>query len=189
MLAWPLLCSLFGLASVAVWRSGAGPGLAWHAATWMQDPLALWTASLAHRSGAHLLANLLPLLALAVLGVALRVGRPSAIALLAAWPLGTLALSAWPQISAYSGMAGVLNAMVAILWLHAVFQHRRTVALVLFGALLVKMLGEQAWARPVAFDPNWGFNVVYAAHLAGALTGTFCGLLAQAFAARPKPAL
>jgi hypothetical protein len=57
----------------------------------------------------------------------------------------------------------------------------------LFGALALKLLAERAWAQPVAFDPSWGFNVVYAAHLTGTLAGVACGALAG-LVARPPTA-
>jgi hypothetical protein len=37
----------------------------------------------------------------------------------------------------------------------------------------------------VAFDPSWGFNVVYAAHLTGALAGAACGTLAMLLSRGP----
>ena len=44
-----------------------------------------------------------------------QVGRSAAWACLLAWPLGTLALSCWPVIGYYSGMSGLLMAMLAVL--------------------------------------------------------------------------
>ena len=176
-LAWPGLCLLLGLASMAVWFAHGSAALAWHAASWRGQPWVLWTASLAHLSGAHLSANLVALLVLAVLGTFLQARLGAVLALLLAWPLGTLALLCWPQVSSYSGMSGLLNAMVATLWAHATLgSASKPTSLLIFAALLLKLLGEHAWSQPIAFDPNWGFNVVYAAHLAGALAGAACGL-------------
>jgi len=39
--------------------------------------------------------------------------------------------------------------------------------------------------QPVAFDPSWGFNVVYAAHLTGTIAGAGCGAIAALLASRP----
>ena len=180
-LVWPGLCGALALASlwvwVWIWHWGDAPGLAWQSARWPQQPWTLWSSCLVHLSGAHLLANLLALTVLGVLGTYLHAGRACAAAVLLAWPLGTLALVWWPQITGYSGMSGLLNAMAAVLWAHAVMRpDTRPVSFVICAALALKLLGERAWSQPIAFDPNWGFNVVYAAHLAGAVAGAICGL-------------
>ena len=66
----------------------------------------------------------------------------------------------------------------SVLWAHAAMRlDTRPVSFVIFGALVLKLFSERAWSQPIAFDPNWGFNVVYAAHLAGAVAGAICGLL------------
>jgi hypothetical protein len=49
----------------------------------------------------------------------------------------------------------------------------------------LKLIAERAWSQPVAFDPSWGSNVVYAAHLTGALAGGLCGLVARIFDRAP----
>ena len=190
-LAWSGLCVLLALGSVATWYSGGGAALAWRAASWSQRPWVLWSASLVHLSGAHLLANLLALAVIAVLGVYLDAGRAATLALLVAWPLGTLALLGWPQVAGYSGMSGLLNAMVAVLWAHTALRGgTKPVSFVIFAVLALKLLSEHAWSQPIAFDPNWGFNVVYAAHLTGAAAGALCGLGFEASAllrAKAKP--
>ena len=173
---------MLALGGMAAWLWGNGQ-LAWQAATWVQRPWVLWTAGLAHLSGAHLLGNLLGLAVLAVLGTCLHAGTAAALALVLAWPLGTLALVWWPQVASYSGMSGLLNAMAAVLWAHAALRGgAKPVSFTIFAVLVLKLLSEHAWSQPVAFDPNWGFNVVYAAHLAGALAGAACGLLFSAIA-------
>ena len=175
--AWPLLCAALGLASVWAWEAGAQPALHWQSATWRQQPWTLWTAPLVHLSGAHLVANIGALLCLAVLGRAQQAGRAATLAALITWPLGTLCLIAWPQITAYSGMSGLLCGMLAVLWSHATLRaSQKGLSYVLFALLVLKLLSEEGWAHPIAFDPAWGFNVVYAAHFAGALAGAVCGL-------------
>lgn len=155
--------------------------LAWGSATWTQHPWVLWTASLVHLSPAHLLVNLLALAVLAVLGAFVRAGRAAAAALLLAWPLGTWALSCWPQVGGYSGMSGLLMAMTGVLWAHtALSPASKPLSLLLFTVLALKLLSEHAWSQPIAFDPQWGFNVVYAAHLAGAIAGAACGIVVEA---------
>ena len=180
-LAWPGLCGLLAAGSLATWVAGGGAALSWRAESWAQRPWVLWSASLIHLSGVHLLANLAALLVLAVLGAYLHAGKAAALALLLAWPLGTLALLCWPQVTGYSGMSGLLNAMAAVLWAHAALRGAaKPVSFVIFAVLALKLLSEHAWSQAIAFDPNWGFNVVYAAHLAGALAGAACGLLLEA---------
>ena len=186
--AWPALCALLGAASVAVWLLG-GPAmddtslaarLVWQPGSWWQRPWTLWTAPLVHLSGVHLAANALALAALAVLGRALHAGRPATIALLLAWPLTTLTLLAWPQIGHYSGLSGLIHAQVLILWsLLAIHSIAKPLSFVLFAGIGLKLLTEHAWSQPMVFDPNWGFNVVVAAHLGGALVGAGCGVVAH----------
>jgi hypothetical protein len=57
----------------------------------------------------------------------------------------------------------------------------KPLAAVAVAAMGLKLIAERAWAQPVAFDPSWGSNVVYAAHLTGALAGALCGLVARIF--------
>lgn len=179
---------MLGLTSIVAWYSVVAPSLAWQAALWPHQPWTLWSAALVHLSGAHLLANLLALVVLAVLGACLHAGRAAALALLLAWPLGTLALVWWPQITKYSGMSGLLNAMAAVLWAHTALRgESKPVSFVIFAALALKLASEHAWSQPIAFDPNWGFNVVYAAHLTGALAGAICGLVVESVASSKRP--
>lgn len=35
---------------------------------------------------------------------------------------------------------------------------------------------ERGWSLPVGFDAGWGFNVVFAVHLSGAITGALLAL-------------
>ena len=58
--------------------------------------------------------------------------------------------------------------------------------------LLVKLRLERAWAVPIGFDSGWAFNVIYAAHLTGAVAGAALALLLEAchrlFGRRPPRA-
>jgi rhomboid family GlyGly-CTERM serine protease len=190
--AWTTLCGVLALASAAAWLAGpaAAPLLQWDSALWLRQPWTLWTASLVHLSTAHLLANLLALGALAVLGSSMGVGQAATRALVVAWPLGTLALLVWPAVRQYSGLSGLIHAAVAVLWAHAVV-HRRAYPLsfVLFVGMGLKLLTEHAWFTPVSFDPAWGFNVVYAAHLSGTLAGAACGMVAAVWELRRRAAM
>lgn len=186
MKAWPSLCALLGVLSVGLWLLGP-PGhpaaplphfLAWEPAHWPQRPWMLWTASLVHLSGAHLVANLLALAAVGVLGAALHAGRSATLALFLAWPLGTASLLLWPGISQYRGLSGVIHAAVLALWAHAAINAiAKPLSFVLLAGVALKLAMEHAWNQPLAFDPDWGFNVVYAAHLGGAMAGAACGLV------------
>lgn len=186
MKPWPLLCALCATASGVVWQSGQRAHLVWRAADWSREPWTLWTAHWVHLSAAHWLANLLALVAVAVLGLALRAGWIEALALLLAWPLSTLALLGWPQVGSYHGLSGLVHAAVGVLFS---LSARRAVGspmtLVLGTGLALKLALERGWSQPLAYDPSWGFNVVYAAHLSGALAGAACGLLAGLVFRRP----
>ncbi len=180
-LSWVGLCSALALASVVAQGSGDPLALAWHASGWMRHPWMLWTASLSHLTPVHLIVNLAALLVMALLGGLLRAQWPATVAVLLAWPIGTLALAWWPQIGYYGGMSGLLMAMLAVLWVDATWQgSSRTASVVLSVVLLVKLLAEHAWSQPIVFDPAWGFNVVQAAHLSGALAGMLCAVLVRA---------
>ena len=189
MKAWLAVCALLGAGSAAVaWISGVPAPwqditvhpLAWSAADWPREPWTLWTSAWVHTSAGSLGGNLLALMALAVVGAALHVDTGAAIALLLAWPLGTLALLAWPEITGYGGLGGPIHAAAMVLAVEV--SHRpsfKAVSPLLFGGMAIKLIAEHAWSQPVAFDPSWGFNVVYAAHLAGAAAGSACGWAAQ----------
>ena len=80
--------------------------------------------------------------------------------------------------------AGPIHAAVAVLGMHVAGRAGyKAFSPLLFGALALKLLAEQGWSQPVAFDLSWGSNLVYAAHLTGALAGAACGALSQRFQA------
>lgn len=187
MRGWLAICALLGGGAVAV-AAAAGlvspvqdlsvEPLAWNAAHWLRQPWTLWTAAWVHTSAGSLGGNLLALLALAVLGAAFGAGRLATLALAAAWPLTTLALLLWPEVTSYAGLGGPIHAAAAVLAVHVA---RRTafkpLAVLLFAGIGLKLAIERAWIQPVAFDPSWGFNVVYAAHLAGTIAGAASALV------------
>ena len=189
MRAWLGICALLaaGSAAVAMTSGFATPAqaqaahpLAWDAIGWVLQPWTLWTAAWVHTSSGNLGANLLALTALAVFGAAVGAGRRAALALLAAWPLATLALLLWPQVRNYAGLGGPIHAAAMVL---ATVVARRPglkfLSPLLFAGMALKLLAEHAWTQPVVFDPSWGFNVTYAAHLTGAVAGAACGWIAQ----------
>ncbi|MEO7548764.1 MAG: hypothetical protein ABIT82_10105 [Ramlibacter sp.] len=185
MKAWLRVAGLLAIGSAAVsWASGfaLGPGshsFAWQADGWPARPWTLWTAAWVHGSAGSLLGNLLAMAALGALGAWLRMGRAAAAALLVAWPLATLGLLLWPEVRAYAGLGGPIHAAGMVLWAElALRPHAKPLSFALFAGMGLKLLAEQAWAQPVVFDPGWGFNVVVAAHLTGAVAGAACGLVA-----------
>lgn len=182
---WAAACTLLGLGAVALaglFGPAADPRLhplAWSAASWLSKPWTLWTSAWVHGSFGHYLANLLGLTALAVAGSWLKAGRASAVALLVAWPLGTATLALWPGVTHYNGLGGPIHAAAMVLWAHLAWrEEHKPLSFTLFAGMALKLGVERAWVHPVAFDPAWGFNVVYAAHLNGAAAGAVCGLLA-----------
>lgn len=195
MRSWLAICGVLGLGAVAVaatrglvppFHDVAVEPLAWQAGAWMRQPWTLWTAAWVHTSAGALAGNLLALAALAVAGAALGAGALAALALALAWPLTTLALLVWPQVTSYAGLDGVIHAAAAVLGVHLM---RRTtlqaLATILFGGMALKLLAERGWAQPLAFDPGWGVNLVYGAHLAGALVGAWCAAVLDFVLAKP----
>lgn len=174
--AWLSMCVLLAAASLGMRLAGNPGRLAWGAGSWQHEPWSLWTASLVHLSPMHLLANLLALGAVAVLGWILRLPAAAALAWFVAWPLSTLGLLLWPGLTRYSGLSGLIHAGVAIVWVWAAMDSRtKPWSFILLAGLGLKLLTEQAWSHASAFDATWGFEVVYAAHLSGALGGIVCG--------------
>jgi hypothetical protein len=161
--------------------------LAWDPSRWMTRPWTLWTAAWVSTSDGSLGANLLAFAILSVLGGALGAGRAAAVALLVAWPLGTLALLVWPQVTQYTGLGEPVHATAMVLAASLAGRGAlKPLAPLAVAAMGLKLVAERAWAQPVAFDPSWGSNVVYAAHLTGAIAGALCGFAARVLE-RPAP--
>lgn len=184
--AWPLACLLLIASSAALWLAAAAGWVApdaviWRYEGWRAAPWTLWTGPLLHLVLPHAVGNALALAALAVLGAALHAPPRDALALLLAWPLGTLALTLVPGVGASYGLSGAVHAAAAVLALRALRQtNTRPLGWLMAGGLLVKLALERGWVLPVGFDSGWGFNVVYAAHLTGAATGAALALLLDA---------
>ena len=190
--AWPLLCALLIVASGVLWLAGVAghvdpPRWMWQYEQWRALPWTLWTAPLLHFLWPHLLANALALAALAVLGTALQATRRDALALFLAWPLGTLALKAWPAIGGFYGLSGVVHAAAAIVAVRALATpSARWLGLLLGGGLAIKLALERGWQVPVGFDSAWGFNVVFAAHFASAVAGALLAIVFALFGPRRR---
>ncbi len=157
-------------------ETGALHPLAWQPHHALARPWTLWTAAWIHLSWAHLVGNLLALGALAVLGHSIRAGTAAAVALLVAWPLATASLWLWPQVSGYAGLSALIHAAALVLIAQAaIYSIAKPLSFVLLAGMGLKLLTERAWQHPVVFDPSWGFNVVLASHLGGALAGAVSG--------------
>lgn len=184
-MSWLGLCTALGLASLLAAVRENAAWLVWYASAWPHHPWMLWTSSLVHLSQLQLLVNLAALVILAVLGAFLQAGWPATLAVLLAWPLGTLALRWWPEIHYAVGLSGLLNTMLAVLAVHAWRDGSRPAAWLLFFLVALQLVSERAWTHPLAFDPIWGTNVVNAAHLTGALAGAAAMLLVRSVLALP----
>ena len=74
-----------------------------------------------------------------------------------------------------------------ILWAELAWRpDAKALSFTIFAGITLKLLVEHAWTQPVAFDPAWGANVVYAAHLTGAVAGAVLGLLAAGISRLPR---
>lgn len=189
MRSWLAVCALLGAgaAAVALFAGFASPTeplsvnpLVWEARGWIARPWTLWTSAWVHSSAGALAGNLLALAALAVAGAALGARGAAAVSLLVAWPLGVLGLLAWSPAPDYAGLGGPIHAAAAVLAVH-LGRHAslKSVSTLIVAGLALKLGAEHPWTRPVAFDPSWGFNVVYAAHLSGALAGALASSIAN----------
>ena len=80
-------------------------------------------------------------------------------------------------MAAYWGLSGTIHAAAAVLALRALATpERRWLGLLLGGGLAIKLALERGWSVPIGFDTGWGFNVVFAAHLSGAIAGALLAL-------------
>ena len=77
----------------------------------------------------------------------------------------------------HSAAHSTIHAAAAVLALRALATpERRWLGLLLGGGLAIKLALERGWSVPIGFDTGWGFNVVFAAHLSGAIAGALLAL-------------
>jgi membrane associated rhomboid family serine protease len=190
--AWSGLCASLALLCIAVWLLPVDWQIAlrWRADGWLTTPWTLWSASITHLSDPHLLANLVGLLCLAIIGEHLGANHHDALALLIAWPLTHLALLLWSQIQFYAGFSGLNYALAGIIIARSAihFIVNRLISVIAFiftSLLLAKLIWEAPWAQPLRMDASWGFTVVQAAHLSGAVCG-FAALVLIAVLSRGR---
>ncbi|WP_051237206.1 rhomboid family intramembrane serine protease [Ottowia thiooxydans] len=184
--AWALTCTLIIFSSGALWVAAAKgiaspQHLAWRPDLWLTAPWTLWTAPLEHFVLPHAIANTLALASLAVLGSLVSAQARDALALILAWPLSTLGLLLWPEVGGYYGLSGVVHAAAAVLTIRALASPTTLrIGQWMAIGLLFKLALERGWSMPIGFESSWGFNVVFAAHLTGAVAGATMALIVQA---------
>ena len=77
-----------------------------------------------------------------------------------------------------------------VVWSYVAIKNKvKWLSFVLLSAMALKLLHERAWQSAVVYSPDWGFEVVVAAHLAGAGLGAVIGCCAQIEALVKKCAL
>jgi rhomboid family GlyGly-CTERM serine protease len=181
-----VLCALLAAGCVLALVAPAGM-LDWGRAEAVSQTWRLFSAAWPHLSAAHLLLNLAALAAVAALGWLLQMQAPQAIAWLACWPLTHAALWLQPEVTRYAGLSGVLHAGVAICGLSACREpdrRARFVGWALLAGLVLKLLIEAPWSRPLQHSAALGITVVPLAHAAGAVLGLLAGVAAAALQRR-----
>jgi hypothetical protein len=191
--AWPLACLLLVVASALVGWAASRPGLppealAWHRADWPGAPWTLWSGPLLHlagaaRAGQHAGAGRAG-------GAGRGAGRRGhAMRWRCCWPgrSARWGCAAGPG-GRYWGLSGTMHAAAAVLALRALASpERRWLGLLLGGGLAIKLALERGWQVPIGFDTGWGFNVVFAAHLSGAIAGALLALGLNTLASMRAP--
>jgi hypothetical protein len=183
---WLGLCVGHAVTSMLVWWMGDGLGqwMTWRADDWLQRPWTLWTSAWVHRNTPHLIGNQLAVGALAAMAWVLRPDARAALAWVLAWPLIPLCQRWWPLVGHYVGLSGLVHAAVAAVAVQLLMDRARVPQIRRWGGVLalglgVKLVLEQAWARPVVWSDNLGISVVQSAHLVGACAGalgTWCAM-------------
>lgn len=175
---WLALCVGHAVASMLVWWMGDGLAqwMTWRADDWLQRPWTLWTSAWVHRNTPHLIGNQLAVGALAAMAWVLRPDARASLAWVLAWPLIPLCLPGWPLVGHYVGLSGLVHAAVAAVAVQLLLGCERSPEVRRWGGVLalglgVKLVLEQAWARPVVWSDSLGISVVQSAHLVGAVAG------------------
>ena len=189
--AWCAVALLLLAPSVLVWLAdgGAAALLDWQPALWRDQPWRVWSAAWVHLSPLHLGANLAGGALVLALGWAARVPPRAALAWSLAWPLTHLALLAWPELTHYGGLSGVLHAgtaAVAVTLAKRRARAERRVGWAILAVLAVKLLSEAPWRGALAQPAGWDIAVVPWAHAAGALTGALLAALLVGRGAQPR---
>ena len=190
MTRWPLLTGLWALAAgLAV--ALPSTALDWQPALAGSQPWRFFSAAFVHWSAQHLIANLAGCALLAWLGAAARLPARCSTAWLLAWPLTQAGLLAWPTLTRYGGLSGLLHAGAAIAVLELLGQRRgvdRAIGAALAAGLLLKLWLEHPLAEPALREvAGWDIQLAPAAHLSGALAGALAWAI-SVLAARTRRA-
>ncbi|MFG6447488.1 rhombosortase [Roseateles sp. BYS180W] len=177
--AWGSACALAALGATAVFLAPAGlqAALEWRPELALTQPWRVCSAALVHLSLQHLLANLAGCLMLALLAWRAGLGWRTLAAWALAWPLTQLGLLAWPDLSRYGGLSGVLHAGVATAALALLLGTARpsgaprTVGALLLLGLALKVALEHPFGPALQTRAGWSIPIAPAAHFTGALAG------------------
>jgi rhomboid family GlyGly-CTERM serine protease len=180
--AWAALAALLAGGAVAAWflpadRIDWQPALAW------REPWRAWTAAFVHWSPLHLGANLLGAVVVAALGLAARTPARLVLAWFAAWPLCQWGLLAWPELTRFGGLSGVLHGGVAAAAMGLLVQERgatRVIGGVIGAGLALKVLLERPWGPVLRHDGGWDIATAPLAHFTGTAAGALCAALVLA---------
>ena len=185
--AWVALAALMGAGAII--GQALPPGLLeWQPGAAAAEPWRAWSAAIVHCSAAHLAVNLAGAVVVGAFGAAARVAPAAALAWLAAWPIGHLALLVQPQLLYYGGLSGVLHAGVAVAAVFAAAggPGRGAGAMVLAG-LALKILLEVPWGPALRDDTTLDIAVAPLAHATGALAGAAAAGAACALGYHRRP--
>jgi len=175
VLALVLVIGLAGLLRVNPHLIDWEPASAWH------QPWRWWSAAWVHWSDGHRWANAVGALLVAALGWRAGCDRYDSVAWFIAWPLTHVGLLLQPALAHYGGLSGVLHAGVVVaacsLW-HRERGTRRLLGAAIGVGVVLKVLLEQPWQRPLHRLPGWDIDIAPAAHLSGAMAGAVCALIA-----------
>jgi hypothetical protein len=175
---WLLLCALHGVASMLLWWAGEGlvQTMIWRADGWTAQPWTLWTSAWVHLNTPQLIINQIALGTLAAFAWVVRPTLACTLAWFLAWPLAQASLLWWPHIGYAVGLSGPLHAAAMVMAVQLILRRiaipkARRWGSFLALAVLAKLLLEQGWHIPVAWDSSNNISVVRAAHLTGAIWG------------------
>jgi rhomboid family GlyGly-CTERM serine protease len=156
--------------------------LDWQPGLVATEPWRAISAAFVHYSALHLAANLAGAALVGAFGRVARVPMRTVAAWLVAWPLTQLGLLARPDLLHYGGLSGVLHAGVACVACHlivAAHGTRRTVGMLTFAVVAVKVLSESPWGAPLRHPAGWDIATAPFAHASGLVAGLLASALCE----------
>lgn len=182
--SWAAASLALALFAAGLWFAPR-ESLDWQPTRAVSEPWRAWSAAFVHWNAMHLTANLAGCVVVALFGAAARVPMRATGAWMLAWPLTHAALWLQPALASYGGLSGVLHAGVAIAAWHLLRcgqGSRRWIGMAVLAGLGVKLMLERPWLGPTQAVPGWDIPLAPSAHVAGALAGLLCAVLADAMA-------